>query len=166
MHYERDPPGIRRPGEVIDAPLFLRQLLCFTAGAGENPELVVLVFVPAVGKEGDPFTVRAPARMRLLVVAKSKGPIFRAVPFREPEIARLFVFRQINCPDHVGHAFAVGRKSRLIDITDGSEILRFQQAFLFSRESAGNRERKQENDEATTHKGGALHDCRRPREQN
>src|SRR5438552_1618409 len=77
---ERDTFGIRRPGEVFHAAVSIRDLLPLAAADGQHPELIVLVVVFAPGKEGDPFSIRAPARMFLALVSKGQGTVFRAVP--------------------------------------------------------------------------------------
>ena len=66
--------------------------------------------------------------MGLLVFAESERAIFRAVPFREPEILRLLVLFQVNRPDDVDDALPVGRQIRLIDIANRGEIFRLEKS--------------------------------------
>src|SRR5437588_5227108 len=78
---KRDSLRIGRPGEIVDASFRVGQFLGFTAGARENPKLIVLVVVFAAGEKRDPFSIGTPARMFLTFVAESKSAIFRSVPF-------------------------------------------------------------------------------------
>ena len=74
--------------------------------------------------------------MGLALFAESECAIFRAIPFRQPDVMRLFVFLQVDRPDNVGDAFAVGGKSGFIDIFERGEIFRFEWTPWLSRERA------------------------------
>ena len=76
VRHKHDVFGVGRPGKVIDASFFLRQLFRLATGAGKNPELVVLNLILATRKEGEPLAIRTPARMCLVIVTESKGAIF------------------------------------------------------------------------------------------
>ena len=64
--------------------------------------------------------------MRLLGCTKSKGAIFGAVPFYEPEIFRLLVVREVDRAEDINDALSIGRKMRVIDVPNGGEIFRLE----------------------------------------
>ena len=84
VRHQRNPLRIRRPRKIVHAARRFRQPLRFAAVCRHQPDLIVLLFVRARGEKREPLPVGAPARMRLLVLAESQRPIFRAIPLHQP----------------------------------------------------------------------------------
>ena len=151
LHHQHEAFGIRRPREVLHAPLLRRELLRLAARGVQEPDLVVFVLVAATGKKGDPLPIGAPARMRLRIFAKSDRAILRAVPLREPKIRDLLVLLQVHRADDVDDRVAVRRNVRLIDIAQPGKILRLQQPRRLRAPGRGKRKKQHRTQEWKSH---------------
>ena len=60
FHDKNDAFRIRRPRKIFHATFCVGEFLSFTAAHRQNPKLIDLVFVFALGKKRDPFSIRAP----------------------------------------------------------------------------------------------------------
>ena len=58
--------------------------------------------------------------------SESQGAIFRAIPFREPEIAGPLILLQVGDLNDIGDGVAIGGNVRLIDFAQGGPVFRFQ----------------------------------------
>ena len=87
--------------------------------------MIDLVLVFASRKERDPFSIRTPARMRLVIVSICEWAIFRAIPFRQPEVAGHLVFLHVRRFQDIDDEIPVRRKLWLVHIAQPGVIFRF-----------------------------------------
>src|SRR4029453_4271265 len=106
------------------------------AGAVQQPHLralLLFVLVAARGEEGQVLAVRAPAGLRLVVLAGSELPLLLAVPAHHPEVAIGLVLLGVRRPHGVGHPLAVGRALGVGDGPDLREVVEGERAGLGRR---------------------------------
>ena len=96
---------VGRPGEPTDLPVEIGQPLRFPALERESIDLRLLV--APVRDERDRFSVGAPGRASVLVLAEREAQGLAARERDEPEMRLVSVLLRIDGPDLIDHAASI-----------------------------------------------------------
>ena len=123
VDHEHQALAVRRPVEVLDVPLHLREFFRLAPGSRQDPELGRVVLVAALRQEGQGPAVRAPARRRLGFLARRQAHGLLAVPGRPPDVGLVLVFLDVRRPHGIGHERAVGRNFGIGDAPHERQVV-------------------------------------------